>query len=283
MRIDEAQIGDQRVRYGIRAGDASRVPLLIFNGLGANIELALPFIDALSQLTVVIFDVPGVGGSPTPRVPYRPATIAGLAQELLDRLGMTQVDVLGVSWGGAIAQQFAFQHASHCRRLVLAATAPGALMVPAKPGVLWKMLTPRRYVDPDYAIRVAGDVYGGAFRHDPRLVDETLRHVRFASRAGYYLQLAATAGWSSLPWLFALRQPTLVMAAVDDPLVPTINARILKWLIPDSRLVLIDCGHLFLITRAAESARIVDDFLIEARDEARARSPSFPYIFRRHA
>ena len=70
-------------------------------------------------------------------------------------------------------------------------------------------------------------------------------------------------GWTSLPWLFTLRQTTLVMAGADDPLIPTINARIMQWLIPDSRLEILDCGHLFLVTAAAESARIVDAFLTE--------------------
>ena len=50
------------------------------------------------------------------------------------------------------------------------------------------------------------------------------------------MQLAATLGWTSLPWLASLRQPTLIMAGDDDPLVPMINARIMQWLIPDARI-----------------------------------------------
>ena len=49
------------------------------NGIGANIELVEPFLDALDGPRAIIFDVPGVGGSPTPRLPYRPSTIARLA------------------------------------------------------------------------------------------------------------------------------------------------------------------------------------------------------------
>jgi poly(3-hydroxyalkanoate) depolymerase len=263
MRIDHANIAGRRIRYGVREGDIARPPLLILNGLGANIELAQPFIDALPGPTVAIFDVPGVGGSPMPRSPYRPAGIARLAAGFLDHLGYAKADVLGVSWGGAIAQQFAFQHRSRCRRLVLAATVPGAVMVPGRPSVIIKMATPKRYIDSRHAHRVAGDIYGGAFRRDPALVSRTLRHIRFSGKGGYYLQLAAAFGWTSLPWLFTLRQPTLVMAGADDPLIPTINARILQWLIPDSRLEILDCGHLFLITLPVESARVVEAFLKE--------------------
>jgi poly(3-hydroxyalkanoate) depolymerase len=263
MQIDHADLAGRRIRYATRRGDAARRPLLFLNGLGANIELAQPFIDALPGPVVAIFDVPGVGGSPMPAAPYRPSGIARLAAALLDHLGYADADVLGVSWGGVIAQQFAFQYPARCRRLVLAATAPGAAMVPGHPSVLVKMATPRRYVDSRHALRVAGDVYGGAFRRDPALVSRTLRHIRFSGKGGYYLQLAAMIGWTSLPWLFTLRQPTLVMAGADDPLIPTINARILQWLIPNSRLEIIDCGHLFLVTVPAQSARIVDAFLRE--------------------
>jgi poly(3-hydroxyalkanoate) depolymerase len=171
--------------------------------------------------------------------------------------------VLGVSWGGAIAQQFAFQHAARCRRLVLAATSPGALMVPAHPSVLMKMVSPRRYLDREHALKIAGEVYGGVFRQDPDAVYPLMQHVRFSSRGGYYMQLAAAFGWTSLPWLFALRQPTLIMAGADDPLVPVLNAHLMQWLIPNARIEILDCGHLFLVTRAAESARIVESFLTE--------------------
>ena len=56
---------------------------------------------------------------------------------------------------------------------------------------------------------------------------EHLRHVRWSSDYGYYLQLLAGVGWSSLPWLRLLAQPTLVMCGADDPLVPAANAGIL--------------------------------------------------------
>lgn len=270
MRIDHARIHGHRVRYAVRDGDRSRPPLLLLNGLGANIELAAPFIDALEGPSVVTYDVPGVGGSPTPSSPYRPSNIASLTAALLDHLGHAEADVLGVSWGGAIAQQFAFQHRSRCRRLVLAATSPGALMVPAQLPVLLKMITPRRYVDREHALKVAGEVYGGVFRRDPAAVEETLAHVRFSSRGGYYMQLAAAFGWTSLPWLWALSQPTLIMAGADDPLVPIANAHLLQWLIPDARLAIVDCGHLFLVTRPEESARIVESFLAEPGPGARA-------------
>ena len=261
MEIGLRDVGGQTLRVGIRHGNKARSPLLLFNGIGANIELIEPFVDALHGADTITFDVPGVGGSPAPALPYRPSMLARLSAQLLDQLGHAQVDVLGVSWGGALAQQFAFQQASRCRRLVLAATSPGHLMVPGKLGALLKMATPRRYKDPDYMKRIAGDIYGGALRGAPELADKHLRHVRWSSDYGYYLQLMAGFGWTSLPWLRLLPQPTLVMAGTDDPLVPVINARILARFIPNAELVTLDDGHLFLITSAPSCAKIVSQFL----------------------
>jgi poly(3-hydroxyalkanoate) depolymerase len=261
VQIALHDVGGQTLRVGIRHGDSARPPLLFFNGIGASIELIAPFLDALESPEAIVFDVPGVGGSPAPRLPYRPSTMARLSARLLDQLGHSEVDVIGVSWGGALAQQFAFQQAKRCRRLVLAATSPGHLMVPGKPSVLLKMATPRRYKDPDYLKTIAGDLYGGALRNSPELVSRHLRHVRWSSDYGYYLQLAAGIGWSSLPWLPFLSQPTLVMSGSDDPIVPAVNGRILAKLIPDARFVTIDDGHLFLLTSATKSARVISDFL----------------------
>ena len=239
MQITLHDVEGQMLRVGIRRGEKTRPPLLLFNGIGANIELLEPFLEALDGSEAIIFDVPGVGGSPSPWLPYRPSGLARLGAQLLEQLGHAQVDVLGLSWGGALAQQFAFQQGKRCRRLVLAATSPGHLMVPAKLTVLLKMATPRRYKDSQYMERIAGDIYGGAVRGSPELVHSYLRHVRWSSDYGYYLQLLAGLGWTSLPWLRWLAQPTLVMAGTDDPLVPFANGRILASLISNARLVTI--------------------------------------------
>ena len=98
-------------------------------------------------------------------------------------------------------------------------------------------------------------------RDAPELAREHLRHVRWSSDYGYYLQLLAGVGWTSLPWLRLLAQPTLVMSGTDDPIVPVANGRILASLIPDARLVTVDDGHLFLVTSAAACAATIAEFL----------------------
>jgi poly(3-hydroxyalkanoate) depolymerase len=261
-------IGGQPLQVAIRHGDGKRRPLLMFNGIGANWELARPFLEALTATTAIIFDVPGVGGSPRRLLPYRPSTLARLAAGLVKELGYHEIDVAGVSWGGGIAQQFAYQYSSRCRRLVLAATSPGVIMVPASPSVLWKMATPRRYTDKDYMNKVAPDIYGGEFRKDPSLIGPHGAAMHGARNLGYFYQLLAMAGWTSLPWLWLLRQPTLVLMGSDDPLVPPVNGRILAQLIPNAELRMIDDGHLFMVTRPAETAALIEEFLL---NESRAR------------
>ncbi|WP_232661972.1 poly(3-hydroxyalkanoate) depolymerase [Pseudonocardia sp. TRM90224] len=261
VRIREVEVCGTAVRTAVWPGSAAHTPLLLFNGIGASFELLAPFADAVGDIEVIAFDVPGAGGSQLPKLPYRLSTLAVLVSKMLDELGFGQVDVLGVSWGGAAAQQFALQNPRRCRRLVLAATSPGVLMVPPKPAVLAALMTPRRFNDPEYRRRIAGTIYGGRAAEGSAAVDRFRR----TSHRGYLLQQFALAGWSSLPWLALLRQPTLIIAGSDDPIIPLVNARILARLIRRSRLLVVDDGHLFLISAAAWTGRVVREFLVGAQ------------------
>ena len=264
MDIRSLTIEGQRLRIGVRAGAPRLPPLIVFNGIGASLELIEPFVSALPEREVVAFDVPGSGGSPAALLPYRFPGLARLAHKLLGELGYTgAVDALGVSWGGALAQTFAFQFPTHCRKLVLASTSPGALMVPGRPSVLAKLVSPRRYVDPDFLHAFGGEIYGGAFRSDPDLLRRHAQALWAPSNRGYLYQLIAAAGWTSLPWLRLLTQPTLVMHGLDDPIVPLINARILSALIRRAELHVVDDGHMFLVSKAQDVAPVVHRFLDE--------------------
>jgi poly(3-hydroxyalkanoate) depolymerase len=266
LQIRAIDVGAQRLRIGIRPGTGEGPPLLLCNGIGASIELVEPFIAALDGVETIVFDAPGVGGSPRPALPYRFWNLACLVVRLLDQLGYREVDALGVSWGGGLAQQFAIQHPSRCRKLILAATSAGALMVPGRPSIISKLLSPRRYLDPSYLARIAPEIYGGEYRHNPDLA-RSYAYERQAGQPnwlGYYYQLFAALGWTSLPWLPLLRQPTLILAGNDDPIAPVINARILASLIPQAQLHIVNSGHLFLVTRAQEVAPIIKQFLRRA-------------------
>lgn len=260
-------VGGHSLRVQIRrSGSGSGTPLVLANGIGAPLEMLEPFVDALpGDVEVIRFDVPGVGGSaPAPR-PYLLCQLARLVRRLLDELGYEAVDMLGISWGGGLAQQFALQHRSTCRRLVLVSTSPGNLMVPGSPRVLALMSTPRRYRDPEFARRIAGTIYGGSMRAHPETAARLLAHHsnRIGPARGYWMQLAAMTGWSSLPWLPFIHQPTLIVAGDDDPIVPLANARIMARLLPNARLHVVHDGHLALIAEAATLGPLVADFLAD--------------------
>ena len=258
MRIEQVDVLGTTLRVAIWPGNKKQTPLMLFNGIGASLELLVPFADALGEIETIAFDVPGVGESSQPPIPYRLWMLSIMAAHLLTKLGYNQVDVLGVSWGGAFAQQFALQNPNRCRRLVLAATSQGFLMKPGKLSVLAKFMTPRRFNDAAYRSQIAGEIYGGKARDGSVSVQE----FRKTSRLGYLFQQVALLGWTSVPWLPLLPQPTLIMAGDDDPIIPLINAQLLAKLIRNSRLHVFHDGHLFLISNAEEAGRIVRDFLV---------------------
>ena len=266
FQIEMLRVAGHQLRVGRKPADGTAkggdaLPLLLFNGIGGNIELMAPIARWLPGREVIVFDVPGVGQSSMPALPYRMRHIARLACGVLDHYGHEVCDALGTSWGGAAAQQFAHSNSDRCRRLILAATATGTIMVPARFDVLLKMALPRRHLSKEDAMKVAGQIYGGDFRRDPELGERVFKHVRWPSRLGYYYQLGAGVGWTSVHWLPRLKQPTLVMAGEDDPLIPLANAKIMQLLIPRSELRVFDCGHMFLMTRADEAAETIREFL----------------------
>ncbi|HLN08357.1 MAG TPA: poly(3-hydroxyalkanoate) depolymerase [Xanthobacteraceae bacterium] len=262
--IRMVDVAGQALRVGIRHGRSSSPPLVVFNGIGANLEMLEPFVAALDDIEVVAFDVPGIGGSPAPAIPYRYSRLVRLTDRLLTTLGYAgQVDVLGLSWGGMLAQQYAYANAERCRRLILAATSSGSIMLPGGISVVSQLADSRRYSDPDHFKRIAPKIYGGSLRDRPDLIDHHAQRLKPPQGFGYLYQLAALWGWTSLPWLHRLRQPTLILAGSDDPIVPLANAQMLAHLIRRSKLVTIDDGHLFLITRANEVAPVIRRFLTD--------------------
>jgi poly(3-hydroxyalkanoate) depolymerase len=254
-RFEHVTVEGRTVRVALWRSEAAGTagvdrprPLLFFNGIGANIELMAPLADWLDDRDVLTFDFPGIGRSPSPTIPYRPWMMARVAAALLDRYGMRRVDVMGVSWGGCMAQQFAFQYPQRTGKLLLAATSAGMLMVPGTPEAIAKMASPRRYMDRDFMLKNFKALYGGETSgsddHAGRLIAPTMQ--------GYMYQLLCMAGWTSAWFLPFLNAPTLIMMGSKDAIVPVANGHILKSLIPKSTLHVVEGGgHLFLVSRAA--------------------------------
>jgi poly(3-hydroxyalkanoate) depolymerase len=240
---------------------SDHLPLLFFNGIGTNIEAVAPLADALDDRGFVIFDMPGIGESPEPVVPYNPFTMAWTTVRLLDDLGLAEVDVMGVSWGGAMAQHFALQHGDRVRRLILCATSAGMVMVPGAPKALSKMANPRRFVDAAFMQKHFTTLYGGGLGGSPDRAAHMAR-LKPPSTRGYLYQLLAMMGWTSAPALPFLRKPTLIMMGDEDAIVPLANGKILHGLISGSELEIFEGGgHLFLLSHREQSVSCMRAFL----------------------
>lgn len=264
-KIFFSKVGNQKLRTAIWSGTdkgrGKRTPLLFFNGIGANLEIAQVFADTFSGRDIITFDMPGVGGSPDPTVPYRPWWVAKAAKQILLENGYTEVDVLGISWGGGPAQQFAWQNKDMTKRLILCATTTGWTMVPGNPKALSKMMSPKRYIDRDFLAKNFETLYGDAASEG---VEAFSINMMPPSIKGYLFQLSAMMGWSSIPFIRRIRAKTLVIMGGNDHIVPVVNGKILDTLLRRSRLKIIDgAGHLFLLTRRAETVALIRDFMGE--------------------
>ena len=243
-------------------------PLLLINGLGANTDMWSPFASRFPDRRVILFDAPGTGRSSTPSRPMRISSMANLAAAVLDHRGVESTDVLGYSYGGAIAQEFAYQHPERVRRLVLAATNFGVGAAPGSPQAMFALGTPFRYYSPTYFHRTAAALYGG---RTGRNMD--IRHRMMSSRRkfppsslGYALQILGGMCWSSRHFLHEIVHETLVISGDDDPLIPVVNAETLAARIPNATLDIVErAGHLFLVDDAVHLAARIRQFLEPGR------------------
>ncbi len=265
--IKMIKVGRQLLRTAVWHGSGSHRPVLFFNGIGANLETMAPLGELMAdRCSVITFDMPGIGGSPDPRMPYRPSTAAKWAKKILEELDIDLVDVMGVSWGGGLAQQFVRTYPDCAKALVLLSTSAGMLMVPGNISAIRRMAQPKRYSDPDYMMKNFEILYGdaadgGASAHKDRTLPPT--------KKGYAYQLMAMAGWTSLHFLPFLKQPALIMSGDRDHIVPLINARILRAAIPHANLrVVKGGGHLFMISRTREVVPVITRFLDDHAEDS---------------
>ena len=248
--------------HGRESGEGG--PLRAINVIGAHIEMWASLERALPGSRVIEFDAPGTGRSASPLFPLGLESLALLCEALLDRLGHKQVDVLGYSFGGLVAQFLARRAPDRVRRLILAGTTPGWGGVPGSPWTLAQMSTPLRYYWRPYYERVIGTLMGGRARDDPDFVrrhgDARLRHP--PTPLGYLSQLVALAGSpGSLQWLNAVTAPTLVVTGDDDPVMPLPNAFLLGRYLPHARVAVIPGeGHLLLMDRESGALPVIANF-----------------------
>jgi pimeloyl-ACP methyl ester carboxylesterase len=239
-------------------------PLMLINGLGCNTDMWIPLLSHFPGHRIVAFDAPGTGQSSVSMTPVSVPLLSDLVAAVLDECGHEQADVIGYSYGGAIAQQLAYDHPSRGRRLVLAATTCGVGSVPGHAGAIAVLATPLRYYSSSYWDRTAASAYGGVTARD----SATRRRMMNTRRAhppswhGYAMQLLGGAPWSSWSFLSQIKHETLVICGDDDPLVPVENAKMLAKRIPHARLEIVeDGGHLMLWDEVDKLGERIGEFI----------------------
>ena len=223
-------------------------PLLLINGMTRPLQSWAPFTQAFRGRTVVSFDAPGVGDSPTPVLPLPIPSLAALAVAVLDAAGLAEADVLGFSHGGAVAQQLACDAPDRVGRLVLVATSCGVGATPSRGRAILNSVG--------------------------TLADEG--PWRFADALGLFWQSLAISSWSSISFLGAISAPTLVVCGARDRVVPSANSRVLAGRIPGAVLVMLPGGHDLQRPEPAKGlARAVTSFLSADRAESASSSELF--------
>jgi pimeloyl-ACP methyl ester carboxylesterase len=230
--------------------------LLLVNGIWGELVSWRRLLPHLAGFRTIAFDAPGIGDTEFPPYPMSLPALARFAVGVLDAIGEPRAHVLGISFGGLVAQQVATIAPGRVDRLVLVSTSSGLLHMPGQPAALLRLLSP---LPTDQVGAAAGRTFGGRIRREPAVLPR-LNLAAPRSLEAYWHRLSGLTGWWGAPW--SIRQPTLVLTGDDDPIVHPANSRILASLIPGARLEVVPGGgHLMLFDSPAVVAPHVTAFL----------------------
>jgi 3-oxoadipate enol-lactonase len=247
--------------------------LLFISGTGADLRRQPRLTDGphFAPFELLQFDQRGLGRSEVPEGPYTMADYGNDAAALLDAVGWEDVLVVGVSFGGMVAQELAIRHPARVRRLVLACTSAGGAGGSSYPlheladrapedalPLRFELLDTRwdaewREANPDM-VRMLSDGFQLARTADP-------------DASGPRLQLEARSHHDTAQRLGQIRCPTLVCGGRYDGIAPPANSEFLARAIPGARLEFFDGGHIFFMQDASAFPTMVA-FLLEGEGVA---------------
>jgi pimeloyl-ACP methyl ester carboxylesterase len=249
--------------YYEHSGEGRR--LLFFNGSGATLETTSPMIDPYrARFEVLVHDQRGLGRTEIPPGPYSMQDYAADALALLDFVGWSSCRVVGVSFGGMVAQEFAVTVPDRVERLALACTSPGGGGGSSYPlhelgplddptqgermvGLLDTRFTPE-YLASHPADQALASMLGARNRGAPSA--ERLRGARE--------QLLARSGHDVMDRLPNITCPTLVAAGRYDGIAPPANSEAIAGQIPGSELRVYEGGHVFFLQDQRALPEVID-------------------------
>jgi 2-hydroxymuconate-semialdehyde hydrolase len=275
-KANNPEVASSIVAAGIRTNYhdvGSGAPVLLIHGSGpgvsawANWRLVMP--ELARQARVIAPDMVGFGFTDRPAdVRYDMDNWVGQAIGLLDALGIEQTDLVGNSFGGALALALAIRAPRRVRRLVLMGSVGVPFQITPGLDAVWG------YTPSIEAMRRLLDL----FAYDRKLVNDELALLRYEAsiRPGFQESFAAMFPAPRQRWVDAMASPeeairalpheTLVIHGREDQVIPLSNSVTLAHWIPSSQLhVFGHCGHWTQIEHAARFAQLVGNFLAEAR------------------
>lgn len=239
--------------------------IVILNGFAAEGDVLVPLQQrlAVSRRTISL-DLSGLRSSPGHIRVITMRDYASLVAEAVRTETDGPIDLIGFSWGGAVAQQLAHDDPEFVRKLVLVNTLHGRTSRPPSPLAFAMACLVAANVPLGVRRRLARVAYGGAPRPGCSSDIELLAAsaLRLPRCMAAFQQALALLTWSSLGWLDQVRHETLIVAATDDPLVPIGNAVTLASKLPRSTLKCISgAGHLWPLECPAEAADLILEYL----------------------
>jgi len=254
--------------YYERAGEGE--PLLLIQGMSAtHLAWGRPFLAGLEpSFDCVIFDNRGMGRSGRAELPFTVADMAGDAAALLDALGIETAHVVGISMGGAIAQELALAHPERIRTLTLGATFCGgpesSLMAPEDLQMLGAAYASG---EPEQVFRAMWEInISPAYRADDSHFDafRAMGSVLPAPRPVVMQQMRACGEHDTSGRLDRIDLPTLVVHGTADRLIKVENGKLIARLIPAPIELLEDVGHMFWWEQPERSAELIREHALAA-------------------
>jgi 3-oxoadipate enol-lactonase len=240
---------DITINYEI-VGEGPRV--LFFNGSGATLKTSMLLISALAKsCTVLAHDQRGLGETSIPEGPYTMQQYASDGAALLDHVGWDTCSVVGISFGGMVAQEFAVSYPQRVEQLVLLCTSAGGdagssyplhelgSLEPSVRAQRVSELTDSRWT-PEWLAQHPSDAAMVSMRAEQAAVSKSRDTLR-----GEYLQLQARIGHDVADRLHHISAPTFVTAGRYDGIAPVSNSEEIVKRIPDATLSIYEGGHIF--------------------------------------
>ncbi|NBQ99196.1 MAG: alpha/beta fold hydrolase [Actinobacteria bacterium] len=225
---------------------------LLFNGSGASIETSAPLINALAKtMQVLVHDQRGLGASSVPDGPYTMAGYAADGAALLRHVGWDMCIVVGISFGGMVAQEFAVTHPGTVEKLVLLCTSAGGTAGSSYPLHELASLPPAERLEAQ--MRITDSRFGPEWFAEHPVDAEIMRGMRERAAVekpaerlrGERLQLEARTGHDVSGRLGLVTAPTYVLAGRFDGIAPPANSYAIASLVPDAVVSVYEGGHMF--------------------------------------